>query len=120
VIVGDVGDQRDVDGVTCEPAPQNAAARRLEDRDLHLRAAQHFARRGGPGPVAFAGGATGDGHLVRARRPDDAARLLRHAREQPGRGRLPIRARHHGDGNRAERRPVDAVELGELVALEVA
>jgi len=52
VIVADVRDQRGISGRDGEAEPEDASARRLEHREVDVRAAQHDPRGGGPGPVA--------------------------------------------------------------------
>ena len=115
VVRGHVGDDRDVGPLDREAAPEQSAARGLQDRGLHLLAPEHQPGALGSGVVAF-----GDRLAVRPKTPSvevmpvTPARRRRHRGEQADDRRLAVRAGHQRDRDLVGARPVDPVGRGQL------
>jgi hypothetical protein len=113
VVGADVGDDGGAAAVDGEAAAEDAAARDLEDGDVDAGVAQDDARGAGAGPVALLDHALVDRQAVGRGVAGDQAGGAGDAGEHPrGRG-LAVGAGDQGDGDAAERGPVDV--LGDMV-----
>jgi len=109
-----VGDDGDVGTARREPAPQDAAPRRLEHRRLHARVAQHRARAGGSRPVTLGDDVLADLHAGGAAPAGHAAGSAPHGREQADGGRLAVAAGDERDGDVVQRGPREVGRRGQV------
>ena len=87
-----VGDQRGLVGRVAHATQHQAAPRGLQDRHVHVVAAEHPARALGAGQVALLHDPVADDHAVRRREAHPAATGTQDGADHAGRGGLAVRA----------------------------